>query len=172
MLCGLTGLVYSSGLQAQKGFDTWPEDYIKAHVAITSVRARPVSEFTYVSEIVVKDYGKSRTKPEGFGFKGLAYADNGRGTDLVAGDGVYSSTTVLKYKSGQPRIKERNTVFADEGFLHSAQLASGPESSKIKIKCKFKKCGCPCPGGGTCPACSWFNWSCWEITECDVEIDF
>lgn len=172
MMCGLAALSLSNPGQAQRSLDNWTEEYIKSHVAITSVRARPVSAFTYVSEIVVKNFGPSRAKPEGFGFKGLAYADNGKGTDLVAGDGVYSSTTVLKYKAGQPRIRERNTVFADESFQHSAQLATGAESSKIKVKCKFKKCGCPCPGGGTCPACQWFSWSCWEITECDVEIDF
>ncbi len=171
MLWGL-GVLSISPTHAQKGLDNWTEEYIKANVAITAIRARPVSEFTYVSEIVLRDFGNARARPQGFGMKGIVYADNGRGTDLVAGDGVYSSTTVLKYRAGQPREKERNTVFTDEGFLHSDQLAFGQEASKIKIKCKFKKCGCPCPGGGTCPACQWFNWSCWEVTECELELDF
>lgn len=172
----LTGCVAALTLAmttyAQKTQDPWTEAYIKANIAITSIKARAVSESTYVNEITIRDFGNARLKPQGFGMKGQIFADNGRGTDRVAGDGVFTSTTIQRYKTTRVREKERNTVFYDEAFLHTAKLAMETPASKVKIKCKFKKCGCPCPGGGTCPACEWFSWSCWEITECDIELDF
>lgn len=145
--------------------------YFKKNIAIVNVNNYKVlnSEVTNnsVFTVTLKDYSGKNSLPKGFGLNGIVFSDTGKNNDKKAGDGIYTSHDLFPAKNLN---NFSNQGFADETFQHSAQVDEG--GIKFTIKCKIVKDGCcPCPGEDkTCPACYWWGWSCWSITECEFGI--
>lgn len=147
------------------------EQYLQQNIAMTKISAKAINSTSYAAEITLTDFAKTTALPVGFGFQGLVYADDGQGYDKIRGDGLYTAKSLSKFTNGYVKTKELNKVIYDESFSYSQNLEKDQNlAGKVGIKCKFKKCGCPCSDGGTCPACTWWGWSCWEIVDCEVEI--
>ena len=163
--------------QAQRGGADGGSDPFSEHVAFTGFFTRNLSSGVYVREIKLVDFSGGRILPVGFGVLGTTFADNGQGNDLVAGDGLYTSTdtyAITAAKAGNPvdvSVSASNQIVVDESFQHDSQLESDEYRVKVKVKCKIKKCRCPC-GNMTCPACEWWGWSCIEWEWCEIEVEF
>ena len=170
-------LLYFSSIGQQSTDDKITDDYLNQNIAFTKIEKRSLETGLYFVEITVKDFNKSAILPLGFGLKGLAFSDNGKQNDLKAGDGIYTSTTALNFSGKESDILGRqivgssfkyyNELYTNFSSYQSNTLLQDSQVNRI-IKCKFRKCGCPCPSG-SCPACDWFGWQCWEIIECEVE---
>ncbi len=149
------------------------EDYFKRNIAITDVKARNVGIDKFVIEMSLIDFNKSSSLPEGFGFNhNITYADNGKEYDLIKGDGIYTSIQTFSFeeliKMGGTKISGDPKFYIDEKFQYIAEIEQKPTFG-IRIKCEFELC-CPCVGG-SCPACDWFGWKCWNAKKCEVEIN-
>lgn len=157
---------------------TDPEFQIfKESVAITGTFTRNLNGKAFVKEIRFVNFSPAFKMPVGYGIKGEALADNGKGYDLKAGDGIYTSVVTYPVTSRQAAnpvgvsVPVLQKVVVDEGFKYEEQLDSRmvTERIKIKVKCHFNFCGCPCPTF-TCNACEWFGWSCVSFEWCEVEV--
>ncbi len=169
-------LLYFSSIGQQSKGDKITDDYLNQNIAFTKIEKRNLESGLYLVEISVKDFNKSESLPVGFGLKGLAFSDDGKKNDLKANDGIYTSTTALNLSEKQSDILGRQIV--GSSFQYYQELYLNSSSNNVNhllqvsqvysiFKCKFKKCGCPCPQG-SCPACEWFGWQCWEVTECEI----
>lgn len=147
--------------------------YLEKHLAITSIKARVLSNSEYVVEITLKDYAGTAVLPAGFGSGDRVYADDGRGYDLVRADGIFTTKEKYTFKTDDRTNLESDRVIYDPNFQHKSAVEGDPNlQAKIKFTCKFAKVGCPPPNGGNCPACRYWGWSCWELQQCDVGVEF
>jgi hypothetical protein len=156
-------LVLFGSLISSKTF-AQTQQYIQENIAITNVAYLDQNDGSFIIKVQLKDYGGKNQLPEGFGLNGITFSDNGKNNDTKAGDGIYYSKERGDYKKISGKTPKYTTV-TDVTFKHGSKLGK-----TTGITCKFKKCGCPCPDGGTCPACEWWGWSCWELTECEIGI--
>ena len=171
-------MLYFSSIGQQSADDKITDDYLNQNIAFTKIVKRSLESGLYIVEITVRDFNKSAILPVGFGLKKLAFSDDGMQNDLIGGDGIYTSTTALNFTDTQSDILGRQIV--GSSFKYYNELSSNLSADKTNhlvrasqtyglFKCKFRKCGCPCPSG-SCPACNWFGWQCWEFTECEIGI--
>lgn len=147
-------------------------DYLKKNIAITEVKARNVGIDKFVIEMLLIDFSKSSSLPEGFGFIiDVTFADNGKEYDLKAGDGIYTSVQTYTLEElirmGGTKISGTPKIYIDEAFQHIEGLEKVPG---IKVKCRFSFCCNPCPGGRSCPACDWWGGWCVEYYDYEVEL--
>lgn len=145
------------------------ETYFKENMAITDLAAVKNTNGTFYYQLKLKNYGKRKVLPEGFGMKGQVFMDNGQFNDAVAGDGIYTSMEHLDagLLKSRPITK---TTFYDVDFQHIGSLSgTGGTTINQGVGCKFRQCGCPC-SSYPCPACTIFGWSCWEPYDCEISI--
>ena len=148
--------------------NTWAQSaaYMSENLAITSIDLVDQKDGSFVFQIKLTDFSGKKQLPEGFGFSGVTFTDDGKGNDPKAGDGIYHSKELGDYK----KLKNRDfldVVIVGNQFKHHQKLS---KVSTKGIGCKFVPCGCPCDNGTTCNACYWFGWSCWKIESCEISI--
>jgi hypothetical protein len=152
-------------------------DLIRQHVAFSGSFTRNLNEKVYVKELILVNYSKMKILPEGFGLKEVTYADNGKGYDLVKGDGIYTSVDRFEITPKQAgntigvSVPVSDQIVVDHSFKHHEDLNNGLNRLKIKVTCDFYKCGCPCKTF-TCNACIWWGWSCWAMGNCSVTVEY
>ena len=145
------------------------ESYFQENIAITDLEAVKLTDGTFFYQLRLKDFGKGKLLPEGFGISGYSFMDNGQFNDAVAGDGIYAAQQTLDSKllKSQPITK---TTFYDQKFKHNQSLLdSGGTTINDGVGCRFRLCGCPC-SSYPCPVCELFGWSCWEPYDCEIFI--
>lgn len=138
------------------------------NVAIMDLSAQKNSDGTFNYVIKLQDFSGRTQLPVGFGMKGYTFADDGRGMDQKAGDGLYTA----KEKRSLSVLQDypiTETVYYDSAFSHAHQLVNA-NGQRIGISCTFVQCGCPCSNGNTCLACTEFGWQCWMVKSCKVDL--
>ena len=89
---------------------------------------------------------------------GVAYTDDGKFNDLVAGDGLYTSVNKLSYKSDLDRtdVVNFNEVFKyqDELYKYMHDAGDVAEKTSVSLSCKIRI--------ARCPETNWWN-SCWPL---------
>lgn len=168
----LNFLLISSCFAQSAEVDVVSEQYFNENIAITRIKARVLSNGTYVLELTLKDFNRSLRLPRGLGLNDFVLSDDGLKNDLVASDGVYSSTNALRFKNGQPSTLEKDYQITGARFRFTSALDLQTSVEKVKVGCKMTKDGCPRPDGSSCYACIWFGWQCWSVTECNVDLEF
>jgi len=141
--------------------DNFFQDFVE-NIAFTNLNKLKLNETEFVYELTFQNFGESDILPEGFGFNNLTIMDNGEGNDRIANDGIY--TSLEQFSIAELGLKVQFEPICDEKFKHKKEI--GISNEKI-LSCEFQPCGCPC-SDGTCPACTNFGWSCWELISCTV----
>lgn len=151
----------------------------KESVAVMGTYTRNLNGKAFVKEIRLVNFSSQLKMPVGYGLKGEVLADNGKGYDLKAGDGIYTSIGTYPITGKQAAnavgisVPVMQKVVVDQGFKYENDLDSRMtmDKIKIKVKCNIRFCGCPCQTF-TCNACEWFGWSCITFDWCEVEVGF
>lgn len=170
----LLGILLTGFLSIAQQETEYEADAFSRHVALTDAYTRNLDSKSFVKEIKLVNFSGLALLPEGFGIKDDSFADNGKGYDLKAGDGIYTSLDryeITKSQAGHPagaRVQVLKNIIADQSFAHDDKLAKGAYTGKFVIKCHFYKCGCPC-ATFTCNVCIWWGWSCIAMDECHIE---
>lgn len=153
------------------------ENYVKSNIAVTKFKLLGVNARQYVKCIETVNFFEADKKLRFLVIDNISFADNGLKYDLVADDGILTSTEVFTYAAGTRAIPTgmyQNTsghdsfVF-DESFAHYEKTGS---FNKLIIGCKFKWVPC---SQMTNPAqqflCNWAGWprGSFTISECEVK---
>ncbi|RYY86793.1 MAG: hypothetical protein EOO15_13510 [Chitinophagaceae bacterium] len=159
--------------------------YFKQHVALTDARVRVVAKGQLVREIVLADFSKTQKIAPAFGLNNDVFLDDGKGNDLKAGDGVYTSTDIYPGTEKTAGLEEgatRSTLdkpVVDPGFSHQAELekyfsADQSATGKVGISLTCDMVWCNCASNCRCRACdvSWLPHRCFELKNCSVTVDF
>ena len=163
------GLLYSQKMD-DPAFKKFQEQ-----VAFVDAYTRNLDANSYVREMKLVEFSSKGGLPKGVGFAGMAFGDEGKNNDQVAGDGIYTSTEKYGITTHQEAnaVGERKSVlskiYVDNNFKFDSELKKGGYVEKITVKCRIIRCGCPCKTF-TCNACEWFGWSCLTWEWCEVEI--
>lgn len=119
-----------------------------------------------------------------FGANDVIYRDDGRGYDLTAGDGFYTSEVVFDHndKVAFTDYKSKminNKIALPANFKHQEKLVSfineqrGSESAKTEILSYTCSIGfISCSSGGNCLACYVYDATCYYLYDCHWEIGF
>lgn len=116
------------------------------------------SSFKAPISIQVLNFHKSKKLLPAYTFDGVAYSDDGKHNDAVAGDGVFTSTRKVSVSSSDQLPDKR--FLASTGFKYNDAFgqyasASGMSKSGIGFSCKVRII--------TCPETHWWN-SCWPLS--------
>ena len=151
--------------------------FFEQNVALFDARIRSLSNVTvirpaYVRELYLVNFSDEDWDRTMVGYEEDVFVDDGTGYDLVANDGIFTSTDSYFHTNEIPfdsdhwvrSVLERPIV--DENFTHEAQLRefagnypirdnSGTSASGGSIKCKIKTgcTGCIAQKQGWCDAC-------------------
>jgi hypothetical protein len=169
-------------------------DYFGRNVAIVDAVVKSISEKEYVRVLKLVDFEKAERLPLIIGFDGIPLSDDGKGFDLAAGDGLYTSLATYQHtdevpynrRSSETSVLEK--VLADPQFSHLEELQeyvnsntyAGRESGlvtgpglEISLECDIYLCRCDTPCGGCV-----FTWghigcvSCIKMKNCKVKVSF
>lgn len=150
------------------------ENYVKSNVALTKFKVLGVTKKQYAKCLEAVNYLEPDKKP-GMVIIGKTYfADDGKGYDLIANDGVLTSNELFPYSGAvyapgtYHETPDYNVIVADEIFAHRSQLSE----LTIKIGCKLKWVKCrdmPHPHDLLCKTMGW-PYGGFELVECEFEI--
>ena len=128
VLATLTFISFGKQVVAQSEIKDDISMYFKENVAIVDARVRSVDKEYYVRELILKDFKKTIALPEAFEFFDSPFIDNGKGFDKIAGDGVYTSSSIYLHNEKVPFLNsatERSVAeqaLADNAFSHKNEL--------------------------------------------------
>lgn len=117
-------------------------------------------------ELELINFNKAFELYSAYSFNGIAFNDDGKYYDKIAGDKIYTSTKLYSSDLSRERLSFGTGYNFSPNFKHSDFFAS----SLIKVGCKFKTVDCPDDGGfwdsdwGT-------GWGCVEFYDCEFEIE-
>ena len=128
VLATLTFISFGKQVVAQSEIKDDISMYFKENVAIVDARVRSVDKEYYVRELILKDFKRTIALPEAFEFFDSPFIDNGKGFDKIAGDGVYTSSSIYLHNEKVPFLNsatERSVAeqaLADNAFSHKNEL--------------------------------------------------
>ncbi|HMK25994.1 MAG TPA: hypothetical protein VK483_08200 [Chitinophagaceae bacterium] len=181
-------LIISFGLISKKSFSQVisPQDeesYCKANIAFTDFQLLGVTSTQHAKCLRAVNYLEPGKTGKRVTINGTDFVDDGLNYDLVANDGILTSTVLSKYSSDvmplpvgvYQDIKNKTTVF-DNNFAHASKLnesgaGKGVEMDKFKFVCKFVWVSCnswPENIRSLCFSTSWPFMGYFAVTECEV----
>lgn len=134
------------------------QQFVKENLSFYDVRVRSLSEESYVVEILMVNFSNQPSKlSESFSFQNSVYSDNGKGNDLVAHDGLYTSVEEVNHDRRIPhdRAKTHYSVMKNpvvdsafkyrsniEGFESNYSFRKGGLLTRVfEITCKVTLSG-------------------------------
>lgn len=161
------------------------EQFFKQNMAIFDARVRSINENNYVRELYLPNFSAQAWEKNGVGYEGVLFRDNGEANDLVANDGIFTSTVTFAHDARFPynaaktliSVMERPVVseeFVQQEALNQLELSydlrkNQAQSRVFEITCDVRIV--------PCPNTSWYNTSlfgepCVEFSNCSVTIGF
>ncbi|NOU19653.1 MAG: hypothetical protein HOO91_19015 [Bacteroidales bacterium] len=162
------------------------EEFSKKNVAFYDARIRSINKTSYVRELYFKNFSDEPLRVQTTYFNEDIFVDNGQGNDLVANDGVFTSTEVFSHDTRIP-YDSFNSVrsvlkapVVHPNFQQSIKLAAHESNYSIRKRPnnqKIMEVTCDITfGGGGCNACDWFGggWCnyCFRLSDCSITIGF
>ena len=164
--------------------------FFKQNMALVDARIRSLNSTNYVKELYFVNFSDQKWEKEILIMKGMSYHDDGLSNDLIANDGIYTSTdtflhdTVIAFKSESKLRSMLNQPIVDPSFIHSKKLSIFAESYDLR-QVEYAKNGrlaileVTCPirfGVGGCRAEQW-GWCtrcCFavDLNNCSVTVGF
>ena len=181
-------LIISFGLISKKSFSQAisPQDeesYCKANIAFTDFQLLGVTSTQHAKCVRAVNYLEPGKTGKRVTINGTDFVDDGLNYDLVANDGILTSTVLTKYSSDvmplpvgiYQDIKNKTAVF-DNSFAHISKLnesgaSKGVEMDKFKISCTFVWVSCntwPPEIRSLCFSTSWPFHGYFTVTQCEV----
>jgi hypothetical protein len=133
------------------------------------------------------DFEKSERLEPAIAYEGTAFFDDGKGNDVAAGDGVYTSPNTFQHTDEVPYDAEHtersvaSQALADPTFTHLSELQEFLESYTpagkegptfgISVECDVSMCYCNTPCGGCTipwgpPRC----FPCISVKNCKIKV--
>ncbi len=140
------------------------EAYVKTNIAFSKFKLLGVSSRQYAKCLESINYHEPGKKLKFMVIEQIDFADDGRNYDLVAHDGILTSSIAFSYSAGSDIIPQgtyQNTLshdsfVFDESFSHQAQINAAATSAR---GCRFKWVSC---SQMTNPSqqflCNWAGW--------------
>jgi hypothetical protein len=163
------------------------ESYCKANIAYTDFQLLGVTSAQYAKCVRAVNYLEPGKTGKRVSINGTDFIDDGLNNDLVANDGILTSTVLSRYSSNvmplpvgiYQDIKNKTTVF-DDSFAHVSKLnqsgsGKGIELNKFKISCKFVWVSCNSWPENMRSICFSFSWpftGYFAVSECEVGLEF
>ncbi len=158
------------------------ENYVKRNIALTKFKVLGVNVKQYAKCLESVNYLDADKKLKFTMIERTDFGDDGRNYDLVANDGILTSTTLFTYdadtevvQAGAYKIGASHDSFViDDSFAHQAEIGSGGKF-KIIIGCKFKWVTCSqMTNPGNQYLCNWAGWpyGSFQVTECEFKVEF
>jgi len=184
-------LIISFGLISEKSFSQVisPQDeesYCKANIAFTDFQVLGVTSTQHAKCVRAINYLEPGKTGKRVTINGTDFVDDGLNYDLVANDGILTSTVLSRYPSDimplpvgvYQDIKNKTTVF-DNSFAHVGKLnepGTGKEiePDRFKISCTFSWVSCnswPENIRSLCFSTSWPFTGYFTVTQCEVTIE-
>lgn len=168
LLVGLSLISYS-----QDGSGDDLETYVKTNIAVSKFKILGVTQKQFAKCLETENYSEPDKKLRLVVIDKATFADDGKGYDLVAGDGILTSNELYFYKgvSYTPgtyhNSPDHEAVVADEIFGFHNRVNTG---EKWKISCKFRWVPCremSYPQSMLCEVMGW-PYGGFRLTECEI----
>ena len=159
------------------------EAYCKANIAFTDFQLLGVTSTQHAKCVRAVNYLEPGKTGKRVTINGIDFVDDGRNYDLVANDGILTSTVLSKYSSDAmplpvgiyQDIKNKITVF-DDSFAHVSKInepvtAKGIGIDKLILHCTFVWVSCntwPPEIRSLCFSTSWPFMGYLTLTQCEV----
>lgn len=166
--------------QDQAAVDDGLSTYLRRNLAFVDIRVRALNQDHYVKEVLVVDFAHTSDIPDSMAFLNVPVADDGKGFDLQAGDGIYTSIESYRMEnsSGETTKSVYDKAIVDPDFAWRTQLNDylskysrpGAEGRlfSITLDCKVTWCVCSNPN---CHHCFYYGCiPCPNFSDCRVSI--
>lgn len=167
----MTGTLLLLSLSIQSKSQAIDDDgtatYIKKNIVLTNLKVLGVNTRQYARCVETVNYLDSDKKLRLAEIKGVQFADNGKGNDLVANDGILTSVDLFMYEQGAAIIPpgeywpvKEDVLIYDPEFAHEDRLNETTTEAilKIKVKCTLEWVKCsswPAEHQTLCRELSW-----------------
>lgn len=112
--------------------------FFKENISIFDARVRSLNETSFVKELYLANFSEKNWDRNQIGFDNIAFQDNGKGNDLVANDGIFTSVetfnfnTEIIYRKGVEVLSVMDVSITDPEFKHSDKLKKLKSEYKVK----------------------------------------
>ncbi len=158
------------------------EAYGKANIAFTNFKLLGVSNTEFAKCVESINFLDASKTLRVVMIEGVGYADDGINYDLVANDGILTSTVLFKYTKDSPivdigeyRMSKNNATIFDVAFRHKDLIDSQMKSLGFSISCKFIYVPCsswPPQIQKLCRQLSWPFTGGFNVLECTIGITY
>ena len=163
------------------------ENYCKANIAFQDFQLLGVTSTQYAKCVKLVNYLEPDRIGKRVAINGTDFLDDGLNYDLVANDGILTSTRLSNYSSDQMPLPvgiyqdiKNKTAVIDDNFAHVSKISEssagkGEGMNLVKIKCIFDWVSCntwPPNLRSLCFSTSWPFTGYFAITKCELEIGF
>jgi restriction endonuclease S subunit len=158
------------------------EQFLQENIAVYDARIRSLSEDAFVREVYLKNFSDKSWDKTSIGFTGYLFEDNGKGNDLIANDGIYTSVEifiyddVIKYDENMDIRSVMSKPIVSPDFIqeealqdYSTKYDVRPQSLKAggtaTLTCKVKICSTGCIADWI-----WDGFGCICVSDCSATI--
>ncbi|TRX71021.1 hypothetical protein [Carboxylicivirga sp. M1479] len=169
-------------LESKNLSDEKSEQFFKENIAIFDARIRTIDENTFVREVYLKNFSSEPWDKTSIGFTGYLFEDNGKGNDIIANDGLYTSVEMFvfddKFEFNEDidilSIMEKPIITSDfiqtkalqkfsNGYSERTQKLKAGGTATITCDVKVVSTGCIADW-------IWDGFGCIEFSNCSVTI--
>ena len=158
------------------------ESYCKANIAFTNFKLLGVSNNEFAKCVESINYLDASKTLSIAMIDDVVFADDGNNNDLIAKDGILTSTVLFKYTKGTPivdigayRMIKNNRTIYDVAIMDTGMIDSQMKSLGFSISCKFVWVSCsawPPQIQKICRQLSWPFTGGFNVTECTIGITY
>ncbi len=163
--------------------------FFKENMSIFDARIRTLNETSFVKELYLANFSDKSWDRKQIGFDNIAFQDDGKGNDLVANDGIFTSmknfdfNEEISYRKGVEILSVMNVIVTSPEFKYSEKLnklkseykiqsASNLDSNsaakagpKAEISCDVEICSTGCIADWI-----WDGFGCICVSNCNVTV--
>lgn len=163
------------------------ENYSDQNVSIFDARIRSINSENFVKELYLVNLGDEEIAIGNMYIQGFQYSDNGKGNDLVASDGIFTSTELFNHDR-EIQFDERNLIRSVlEKPIVSLEFTQNDELLELikvypyrdiseQTEARFLNFTCDIvwSSSPSCNACDWYDLCdyCVTITGCSIGLGF
>lgn len=137
--------------------------FFKENIVITDAYVRSISDEVYVREMKLTSYGEENYNFDKISFQNIRFSDDGKGNDLRAGDGIFTSVETFEHNDIVKQTEGRSISVLKTPIADSAFNKNGPKAL-LKCDIEFGVGGCRAEEYGWCSKC------CFAVSNCSFEL--